>query len=142
LVAEFLSVDKGSYLQRHVDVRRCGFSTSDGLRLTLIARETVKSYFMVHSSFVPGVSAIYDELLEERGQDIVRFVWAADAQQRTVAWGDIAATLRRRGAIAVALERHDRSVAVGLEVDAAIATADIAGVYAVAESAAFLTGEP
>ncbi len=142
LVAEFLSVDKGTYLQRHVDVRRCGFSTSDGLRLTLIARETVKSYFMVHSSFVPGVSAIYDELLEERGQDIVRFVWAADAQQPTVAWGDIAAALRRRGAIAVALERHDRSVAVGLEVDAAIATADIAGVYAVAESAAFLTGEP
>jgi hypothetical protein len=137
LVAEFLSVDKGTYLQRHVDVRRCGFASVDDLRLTLIARETIKSYFMVHSSFVPGVSAIYDELLEERGQDVVRFVWRGT--EGTVSWGGIVEALRRRGAIAIALERRDRSVALGLGPDAVIPAADIAGVYAVAESAALAT---
>jgi hypothetical protein len=134
LVAEFLSIDKGTYLQRHVDVRRCGFASVDDLRLTLIARETIKSYFMVHSSFVPGVSAIYDELLEERGQDIVRFVWRG-AGDGGVTWADIVEVLRRRGAIAIALERRDRSVALDLAPDTVVATAEIAGVYAVAESA-------
>jgi hypothetical protein len=135
LVAEFLSVDKGTYLQRHVDVRRCGFASVDDLRLTLIARETIKSYFMVHSSFVPGVSAIYDELLEERGQDVVRFVWRSGADDGTVTWGGVVEVLRRRGAIAIALERHDRSVTLGLGPDEVIPVADIAGIYAIAESA-------
>jgi len=134
LVAEFLSIDKGTYLQRHVDVRRCGFASVDDLRLTLIARETIKSYFMVHSSFVPGVSAIYDELLEERGQDIVRYVWNGGGGG-SVTWADVVEVLRRRGAIAVALERRDRSVGLALAPETVIATADIAGVYAVAESA-------
>lgn len=135
LVAEFLSVDKGTYLQRHVDVRRCGFASVDDLRLTLIARETIKSYFMVHSSFVPGVSAIYDELLEERGQDVVRFVWRSGADDGTVTWGGVVEVLRRRGAIAIALERRDRSVTLALGPDELISVADIAGIYAIAESA-------
>lgn len=138
LVAEFLSVDKGTYLQRHVDVRRCGFASVDDLRLTLIARETVKSYFMVHSSFVPGVSAIYDELLEERGQDVVRFAWQPDPAVAAVTWGALTEALRRRSAIAIALERADRSITMGLDSDAVIASADIAGIYAVAESAHFV----
>jgi hypothetical protein len=133
LVAEFLSIDKGTYLQRHVDVRRCGFASVDDLRLTLIARETIKSYFMVHSSFVPGVSAIYDELLEERGQDIVRFAWSGGGGG--VIWADIVEVLRRRGAIAVALERRDRTVSLALAPETVIAAADIAGIYAVAEGA-------
>lgn len=133
LVAEFLSVDKGTYLQKHVDVRRCGFGSVDDLRLTLIARETIKSYFMVHSSFVPGVSEIYDELLEERGQDVVRFRWSG--APGPVRWGAIVEALRRRGAIAIAVERRDRSVALGMAPDDTFAGDELAGVYGIAESA-------
>jgi hypothetical protein len=132
LVAEFISIDKGHYLQHHVDVRKCGFSSADDLRLTLIAKETIKSYFMVHASFVPGVADIYDELLEERGQDIVRFTWTS-APGTTVAFSAIAAELRGRGAVAIAVERKsDRSVVIGTD-DVVFDGGDIAGIYAVGE---------
>ena len=134
LVAEFISVDKGQYLQQHVDVRRCGFATTDDLRLTLIARETIKSYFMVHAAFVPGVSAVYDELLEERGQDVVRF--GVDTTQSVVTtWQAVCEATRARHAIAVGFERRDRSVVLAPAPSLAIDLADLGGIYAVAERA-------
>lgn len=133
VLAEFISVDKGTYLQKHVDVRKCGFATTDDLRLTLIAKETIKSYFMVHSSFVPGVSEIYDELLEERGQDMVRFGWQSGPGP--VRWATIVEALRRRGAVAIAVERRGGAVITGLAADRVFEGDELAGVYAVAESA-------
>lgn len=142
VVAEFISIDKGHYLQQHVDVRKCGFSSTEDLRLTLIAKETIKSYFMVHASFVPGVSDIYDELLEERGQDMVRFTWNADGRAGTyVSFSALSAALRQRGAIAVAVEKKsDRSVVVGTD-DVVFDAADIAGIYAVAEGKNYLPAD-
>ena len=50
----------------------------------------------MHSAFVPGVAEIYDELLEERGQDIVRYPFVADASApSTVSLRELALTLFR-----------------------------------------------
>ena len=136
VLAEFISIDKGTYLRSHVDVRKCGFASTSDLRLTLIAKETIKSYFMVHASFVPGVSDVYDELLEERGQDMVRFTWKGHGGP--VRWSTIVEALRRRGALAVALELQGGGVITGVAADRSFDANDIAGVYAVAESANFL----
>ncbi len=134
LVAEFVSVDKGQYLQQHVDVRRCGFATTEDLRLTLIARDTVKSYFMVHAAFVPGVSAVYEELLEERGQDMVRLRVVTSTSTPTT-WHAVCEAARARRAVAVGFERKDGSIVVAPAAHTALDLADVSGVYAVAESA-------
>jgi len=137
VLAEFLSVDKGEHVQRHVNARRCGFAHDEAVRLTLIAKETIKSYFMVHSSFVPGVAEIYDELLEERGQDIVRipFVSAPSSSPlpATVSLRDLTAALAERQAIPIGLELRD-GVRLAPDADARFVTADVRGVYAIADS--------
>lgn len=142
VLAEFVSVDKGAHIQRHVDARRCGFADESALRLTLIAKETIKSYFMVHSSFVPGVAEIYDELLEERGQDIVRYPFTAAAgAPGTVSLRELSRVLSSRQAVPIALEL-DASVRLAPAADDRFAVADVRGVYCVAESAASTTPRP
>lgn len=72
VVAEFVSLARGRNVQTHLRNGGCGFHRPDQLRLTLVSTELIRNYFMVHSAFVPGVTALYDELLSERGQELVR----------------------------------------------------------------------
>jgi hypothetical protein len=141
LVAEFVSVEKGQYLQRHVDIRRCGFAHDDDLRLTLIAKETIKAYFMVHAAFVPGVSAIYDELLEERGQDVVRF-GISTAARGTTTWGAICNAMQRRRAVAIGLQRRDGRVVLAPTPATSLDLRELSGVYAIAKSTTAADSEP
>ena len=137
LLAEFVSVDKGLYIQRHLEPRKCGFVDERDLRLTLIAKETIKSYFMVHSAFVPGVSDLYSRLLEEAGQDIVRFPWVSSSSSpSSVTWRSLCQALLPRQAIPIALWTTKGTVLAPAP-DQAFATAEIRGVYAIAESANF-----
>ncbi len=137
LLAEFVSVDKGLYIQRHLEPRKCGFSDERDLRLTLIAKETIKSYFMVHSAFVPGVSDLYSRLLEEAGQDIVRFPWVnTPGGPTTVSWRSLCQALLPRQAIPIALWTT-RGTILAPAPERTFAVADIRGVYAIAESAHF-----
>ncbi len=137
LLAEFVSVDKGLYIQRHLDVRKCGFASANDLRLTLIAKETIKSYFMVHSAFVPGVSDIYGRLLEERGQDIVRFpVVHGPTTPTTTTWRTLCQALLPREAIPIGLDTvHGTLLAPAA--DRLFDVKDLRGVYAIAESGSF-----
>jgi hypothetical protein len=141
LVAEFVSVEKGQYLQRHVDIRRCGFAHDDDLRLTLIAKETITAYFMVHAAFVPGVSAIYDELLEERGQDVVRFGISTTARGTTT-WAAIGHAMQQRRAVAIGLQRRDGRVVLAPAPTTMLDLAELSGVYAIAESATAAQANP
>lgn len=141
LLAEFVSVDKGTYIQRHLDVRKCGFADESDLRLTLIAKETIKSYFMVHSAFVPGVSDIYSRLLEERGQDIVRFPFVKAASTASaLTFAQLARALAPRGAVAIAVDTHSQGAVLAPDPRRAFAVDDVKGVYAIAESAHFARG--
>jgi energy-coupling factor transporter transmembrane protein EcfT len=134
VLAEFLSVDKGEHVQRHVNARRCGFAHDDDVRLTLIAKETIKSYFMVHSAFVPGVAEIYDELLEERGQDIVRIPFAASSSApSTVSLRELTVALAARQAVPLGLEMRD-GVHLSPAADVRFATVDVRGIYAIQQS--------
>ncbi|MDP2342348.1 MAG: hypothetical protein Q8O67_15440 [Deltaproteobacteria bacterium] len=137
LLAEFVSVDKGLYIQRHLEPRKCGFADERDLRLTLIAKETIKSYFMVHSAFVPGVSDLYSRLLEEAGQDIVRFPWVASASApASVTWRSLCQALLPRQAIPIALWTT-RGTVLAPPPDKPFPAEEIRGVYAIAESGHF-----
>jgi hypothetical protein len=135
LLAEFLSTDKGENLQRHIDARRCGFADSQALKLTLIAKETIKSYFMVHSAFVPGVAEIYDELLEERGQDIARlpFVPSPEVPEQ-ITLRDLNRALLPRQAIAIAVETS-HGTWLSPPADRPLPTRDLRGIYCVVDTA-------
>jgi len=137
LLAEFVSVDKGTYIKRHLDVRKCGFQSESDLRLTLIAKETIKSYFMVHSAFVPGVSDIYSRLLEEQGQDIVRFPFVVGPDTpREVSWRHLVQALLPRQAVPIGLDTV-RGTFLAPGPDVRFQAGEIRGVYAIAEGAHF-----
>ena len=134
LLAEFLSIDKGAYIQRHIDARRCGFADESGMRLTLVSTETIKSYFMVHSAFVPGVHEVYGRLLEEAGQDLLRFRFRPRGPG-TVTLGELAAALAPRSVLPIALELDDRQVLLSPGPDMRIDKERLRAVYAIAEGA-------
>ncbi|MCC7539073.1 MAG: ion transporter, partial [Deltaproteobacteria bacterium] len=67
LVVEMRSEDKAEIL--HKDIAKIGPNLGSRLRLTTLSTEKIKSFFMVHSAFVPAVIEIYEELLNEHGNE-------------------------------------------------------------------------
>jgi hypothetical protein len=133
MLAEYISVEKGSHIQRHVDARKCGFHSEQDLKLTLVATGTIKNYFMVHSAFVPGVTRVYDHLLEERGQEVVRLRFEAPPGLAETNMLAIEKALAPLGAIAFAVELRDRAVILAPDPSIPLKPADIVGIYVVAD---------
>jgi hypothetical protein len=133
VLAEFQSVDKGAHIQHHVDVRKCGFTDASALKLTLVSTDTIKNYFMVHSAFVPGVNAIYDELLQERGQEIVWLALSPVTGVERATPRELTAALATRTAIVIALELADGTVRLAPPPDVAVELAQIRGLYVVVD---------
>ncbi|HSO00696.1 MAG TPA: hypothetical protein VLS89_20530 [Candidatus Nanopelagicales bacterium] len=135
LVVELESVAKGEHLRRLVDAGRCGFAGPERLRLTLISTERIKNYFMVHSAFVPGVTSLYEEILGEDGQEIVRLEPAGDGDPgEALDFDALREALAPRLLLPVALELVDGSVLLRPDPRASFAIAEIRAVYALAES--------
>ncbi|WP_438024258.1 hypothetical protein [Sorangium sp. So ce233] len=141
VLAEFSSVAKGEHVRSLLDAGRCGFAGPDRLRLSLVSTERIKNYFMVHSAFVPGVTTLYEELLGDGGQDLVRIearpLVAAEQAERArgaIGFDDLRAALEPRGAVPVALERDDGTVLLNPEPGSTLALARIRAVYALARS--------
>ncbi|WP_437810047.1 hypothetical protein [Sorangium sp. So ce1078] len=136
VLAEFSSVAKGEHVRSLLDAGRCGFAGPDRLRLSLVSTERIKNYFMVHSAFVPGVTTLYDEILGEGGQDLVRVeappLDRAEGAGGAIGFEDLRAALEPRGAIPVALELDDGAVLLNPEPGPALAPARIRAVYALA----------
>lgn len=135
MLAEFSSVAKGEHVRRFVDAERCGFAGPDMLRLSLVSTERIKNYFMVHSAFVPGVTELYEELLGEGGQDLVRLdPPPPDRAAGSIGFGELVAALEPRRVIPVALELDDGAVILNPEPERTFALKEIRAVYAMAET--------
>lgn len=143
ILAEFGSVEKGEHVRRLVDAKRCGFKTASSLRLSLVSTERIKNYFMVHSAFVPGVTALYDEILGEDGQEIVRIEPSVGGiGDARVCFGELRAAFAPRQVIPIAIERarededgHEKlDVLLNPAPDESFSLGEIKAVYALAES--------
>ncbi|WP_437276851.1 hypothetical protein WME90_37205 [Sorangium sp. So ce375] len=136
VLAEFSSVAKGEHVRSLLDPRKCGFAGTDRLRVSLVSTERIKNYFMVHSAFVPGVTALYDELLGDGGQDLVRVEAPSRGESEqaigAIGFDDLRTALEPRGAIPVALELDDGAVLLNPSPGPALETARIRAVYALA----------
>lgn len=143
LLAELVSEAKGEQVRHFVDAARCGFSSPDHLRLTIVCTERIKNYFMVHSAFVPGVTALYDELLGEGGQAIERMELPKPApaeskkqKPETIGFLDLIEIYSEFGRIPVALELADGSLLLNPGPRARFAVRDIRAVFTLAGSPA------
>jgi hypothetical protein len=136
LLAEFASVAKGEHVRRLVDAERCGYAGAGRLRLSLVSTERIKNYFMVHSAFVPGVTALYDEILGEDGQEIVRLEPPAGvkAEGVRVRFGEMLEALESRQCIAIAVETADGRVMLNPARGEVFRLGEIRAIYALAES--------
>ncbi|WP_437875606.1 hypothetical protein [Sorangium sp. So ce513] len=138
VLAEFSSVAKGEHVRSLLDAGRCGFAGPDRLRLSLVSTERIKNYFMVHSAFVPGVTTLYEELLGEGGQDLLRIEarppGAAEQAHGPIGFNELREALEPRGVIPVALELDDGAVLLNPEPGSAPPAARIRAVYALARS--------
>jgi hypothetical protein len=150
VLAEFVSVQKGEHARRLVHWKSCHFQSEACLRLSLVSTERIKNYFMVHSAFVPGVTALYDEILDEDGQEIVRLEPdRKSARQGLVRFEELREAFAARQVIPIAIELRKKSkdAEISLEVvlnpprERVIDLAEVAAVYALAESRDFEDAE-
>jgi hypothetical protein len=143
LLVEFASIAKGERIRCAIDARRCGFSGDDRLKLTLISTDQIKNYFMVHSAFVPGVTGLYEEMLAEEKQDIVRFELGerGEAGDGSIAFSDVCNAFRARACIALGLDLANGTVVVNPPPEKLFPVEQIAGVYALTETRDFADPE-
>lgn len=75
------------------------------LRPVFLSTERLTRYFLVHSAFVPGVSAIYDALLSARGESLVRIPLASRPDDvRGLTFDGLIETFAPLGCLPVAVE--------------------------------------
>lgn len=112
LLAEFVSIARGQNIRRQILRTGCGFPERRCVRLTLVSTELIRNYFMVHSAFVPGVTELYDELLNESGQELLRLdvVGRAGLSSGPMKLGDLQDLLMPEGIVPVGVELSDGQV--------------------------------
>lgn len=75
------------------------------LRPIFLSTERLTRYFLVHSAFVPGVTGIYERLLDPRGYALLRLPLAERAGDlRAVTFDEVLEAFAPLGALPVALE--------------------------------------
>ncbi len=126
LLVEVEALHHGARLREQL--RRLGRSSC----LTLLSTQQVHNYFLVHSAFVPGLTAIYEQLLGSRGQEIVRLPIRSRDDPRELSFDDLRKALAARSAIPLALETP-RGLVVNPPGGARLEARQIRAVYAVAD---------
>ncbi len=126
LLVEVQAVYRGTRLQEQL--ARLGY----GHRLTLLSTDQVQNYFMVHSAFVPGLTAIYEQLLGTRGQEIVRLPLGPIAGDLEVNFEELRLAFIKRGALPLAVETLE-GLRVNPSRDLTFRAKELRAIYAVAD---------
>lgn len=136
VIAEIDSEAVSAALEARFSGSECGFARDQDVELTLLSTERLRNYFLVHSAFVPGVTDIYETLLDERGQEIVRLDASKNLSEGVnVGFFEIATALRARGVFAIALELTDGRMLLNPPVYDTFRLSEIRAVFAIGDSA-------
>jgi hypothetical protein len=142
VIGEFTSRRKGERIQKHLESRTCGFAEAGRLHLSLVSTDQIKNYFMVHSAFVPGVTALYAELLTDLGQELVRLPFPALVSKGTVSFAEILERLRPRQVIAIAVELSGGRVLLNPRPSLRVPLRELRAVFAIADAGQLLANFP
>ncbi|MCU0675825.1 MAG: hypothetical protein MUE69_23905 [Myxococcota bacterium] len=107
------------------------------LRPVFLSTERLTRYFLVHSAFVPGVSAIYDALLSAQGESLVRIPLASRPDDaRGLTFDALIETFAPLGCLPVAVEVSTptgEEVLVNPSRDLRLERRVVSGVFALAD---------
>jgi len=128
LLVEMGETHRAAELERQV--RRLG---GERFEVTLLSTQQIRNYFMVHSAFVPGATAIYGQLLGSRGQELVYLPLDPDSMpEDRVAVGALRDALTPRACIPIALLTHD-GLDVNPRAEKVVSCASLRGIFCVAD---------
>lgn len=133
VLIEVASPTKGTLVGSRLERLRKNRTT---LRTTLVSTQVLKNYFMVHSAFVPGLPAVYEELLNAHGQEFLRLRVTQKWPSRPVHFRELLRRLARHRLTPIAVELRDGTVTISPHpADPAFEGADIVAVYALGDTA-------
>ncbi len=129
LLVELVSDRSGEPLERQVVRLGAG-----RFAVTMVSTAQITNYFLVHSAFVPGLMGLYERLLGDRGQEIVRIPLLSAERGMTVTFGAIQRALSDYGALVIGLDSHDQGLVVSPDPDRAFDLGELRGLFAVADT--------
>ncbi|MBO6937123.1 MAG: ion transporter [Deltaproteobacteria bacterium] len=130
LLVELVSDRSGEPLERQVVRLGAGrFS------VTMVSTAQITNYFLVHSAFVPGLMGLYERLLGDRGQEIVRIPLREGTAGETVTFGAIQRSLANHGSVVIGLDSHEEGLVVSPDPDRTFDLAELRGLFVVADTA-------
>ena len=133
VLVELVSMHHAETLRAQLQADKLGLGRSQ-LRLTMVSTEQVRNYFLVHSAFVPGIHAVYDQLLGEPGVELVRLDPPPDLPADSApTCAQIERALRARGMLLVALESR-QGVRANPPPDARVPVKELTGLFVLAEA--------
>jgi hypothetical protein len=141
ILAEFGSLRRGERLKQNIVEHRCGFADVSSMRVTLVSTEQIKNYFMVHSAFVPGVTALYDRLIGVPGQEILRLE-VPPGDGPALSFAAICEAFATRRGVPIALGLTDGHVVLNPPPLQRIPRKDLQCLYVIADSDDMLPESP
>lgn len=141
ILAEFGSLRRGERLKQNLNEHRCGFQDPSAMRMTLVSTEQIKNYFMVHSAFVPGVTAIYDRLIGIPGQEILR-VEVPPGEGPPLTFAALSEAFEARRTIPIAIGMRDGRVILNPPPRERIDRGAIECLFVIADSSDLLAPHP
>lgn len=138
VLIEVASPSKGTLVAPRLERLRKGRTQ---LRTTLVSTQVLKNYFMVHSAFVPGLPAVYEELLNAHGQEFIRLRVTQKWPARPVYFRELLRRLARHRLTPLAVELRDGTLAISPHPDdPPFDGAEITAIYAVGDTATMSRG--
>ncbi len=128
LLVELVSDRSGEPLEEQV--RRLG---GGRFETVLVSTAQITNYFLVHSAFVPGLMGLYERLLGDRGQEIVRVPFRGGPAPGDVRLADLQRAMRPLGALVFGIDT-DEGLVLGPDPDRVFALASVRGVFVVADT--------
>lgn len=131
LLVELVSDRSGEPLERQVV--RLGRGRFD---VTMVSTAQITNYFLVHSAFVPGLMGLYERLLGDRGQEIVRIPLreAVASQGGALGFGAIQRALADHGAVLIGLDCAEQGLVVSPDPDRTFDPSELRGLFVVADT--------
>lgn len=129
VLVELVSDRSGEPLERQVVRLGAG-----RFAVTMVSTAQITNYFLVHSAFVPGLMGLYERLLGDRGQEIVRIPLRSAEEGTHVTFGAIQRALAGYGALVIGLDSHDQGQVISPDPARTFDLGELRGLFAVADT--------